>query len=371
MKKYIWGLVVIVVIVAIISIRSPFKSYPVAVENRPLQISAILSLTGPAAFFGEETKNGMDLANASNAISINYEDSMSSPTGGASDFSKILTGQNKDLVVISLSSVASAVMPQAISAGVPVLQTLVSATDVASKSPYTFRYFTSGGQESPIAADIALKDLASKKPAMIYSNDEYGISYFNAFKSSLEKSGISLVASATFTNKDTDYRDQLTKIKSTNPDAIYIIGLDKSLVSIIKQAKELGIKANLITNWILSNPSVISAAGTLADGVYLTTPAYNFETPDPVVVKFRTDYQAKYGKAPSAYAAIAYDIVNILSKVTKSSTDSGLDVVSKIKALGSLKGVMGDLTIDANKEITFALYPAVIKDGKIVTVDLK
>ena len=368
-KVWIW--IVLVVVGIILVIMTTNKQSPVSDQGQSLKVSAILSLTGPAAFFGEETKNGMELANESKQIDIAYEDSASTPAQGISAFSKILTGSNKDLVIVSLSSVASAVMPQAVASKIPVLQTLVSASDIASKSPYTLRYFTSGGQEAPIAANIAIKNLGAKKLAMIYSNDEYGIAYYNGFKSQVEASGLSLVASETFANKDTDYRTQLTKLAAAKPDVIYIIALDKSLVAIIKQTREMNIRTTLMTNWILSNSSVIGSAGSLVEGVYFTTPSFNFESPDPVVTQFRLDYKNVYGKDPSAYAAIAYDIVNILGKIKKSSGDSGLDIVQKIKELGSLKGVMGDLTIDANKEITFKLYPAKIENGKTVTFELK
>ncbi len=364
-------IIVVVVIIFLVMVVSNKKISTTSGTSESLRVSSILSLTGPAAFFGEETKNGMELANTNKQIDIAYEDSASTPAQGISAFSKILIGNNKDLVIVSLSSVASAVMPQAVAAKIPVLQTLVSASDIASKSPYTFRYFTSGGQEAPIAADIAIKNLGAKKIAMLYSNDEYGIAYFDAFKSRVEESGLSLVGSETFTNKDTDYRTQLTKIAFTKPDIIYIIALDKSLVAIIKQVREMNIKTTLMTNWILSNSSVIGSAGSLVEGVYFTTPSFNFESPDLVVTQFRSDYKNVYGKEPSAYAAIAYDIVNILGRIKKSSGDSGLDTVQKIKELGSLKGVMGDLTIDANKEITFKLYPAKIENGKTVTFELK
>ena len=369
-KEVISILLAIIVVVAFFFFRKGSDNQSVG-QDGSLQVSAILPLTGPAAFFGEEFKNGMQLANSGNQIGIDFEDSASTPAQGASAFSKTLTGRFKDLTIIALSPVASAVTPQAIAAKVPILQSMVSASNIAAKSPYTFRYFTSGAQEAPIAADIAMKNLGLKKLAMIYSNDEYGIAYYDGFKSEVEASGLKLVDSETFSSKDTDYRTQLTKIAATKPDAIYIIALNKSLIAIMKQISEMKIKSTLLTNWVFADRSIMASAGTLAEGVYFTTPSFYFDNPDPLVVKFKSDYQKAYGKSPSAYAAIAYDVVNILGKVKKASTDSGLDVVQKIKALGSMKGVMGDLTIDSNKEITFKLYPAKVDNGKMTTFTLK
>ena len=366
MKKVLWALAIIAVIVIVV-ISSRTGS-----SMGSLKISTIIPLSGLGAFYGEELKNGMELANVGHKLDIIHEDSATNPALGASAMSKIMAGANKDLVVVAFSSVARAVTPMAEGAKIPTLQTIVSASKIAAQSPYIFRYFTSGEQEAPIDADIAVKNLNAKKIAIIYSNDEYGLSYYNAFKERVESYGIKLVSEEMYGSSDTDFRSQLTKIGSYNPEVIYIVTMNKGMPTILKQIKDLNIKSALLTNWVLEPQSVRDQVGALAEGVYFTTSAFDLENGTTTLTKkFETDYEQVYRKKPSAYAAIGYDVVNILSQVQKSEADTGLDIVNKIKQLKDIKGVMGDIIINSDKEITFKLYPAQIRNGKIVTFDLK
>lgn len=359
--KIVVGIVVIVLVIWALSISG--KSEEKKVTGEKLSISSIVSLTGPASFFGEELKNGMDLANEIAALDISYQDSESTPAKGTSAFQQAIATKKPDIAIVALSAVANAITPIAIENKIPVVQTLVSSAKIAAQSPYTFRYFTSGEQEAPIAASIMINNLKAKKVGAIYMNDEYGLSYFNALKESLESQGVKLVASETILRTDTDFKTQLSKINSAKPDAVYIIALDKGLATIIKQARELKMSAKLVTNWVLSNPSVRELTKGVDEEVYLTAPSYYLGTPGQIQNDFFNSYKAKYQKDPSAYAAIGYDLVNILSQIKKDPNDTSEEIIKKLTDVKSLKGVMGDLNIDAEGEITFALYPVVIKNG--------
>jgi branched-chain amino acid transport system substrate-binding protein len=310
----------------------------------------------------------MDLANGNGAHDISYQDSESTPAKGTSAFQQALAVQKPDIAVVALSAVANAIMPIAIENKVPVVQTLSSASKIAAESPYTFRFFTSGEQEAPIAADIMINTLKVKKVAAIYMNDEYGLSYFNALKQSLESRGVTIVASETIVRTDTDFKTQISKVNAQKPDAIYVIALDKGLATIIKQAKEMKTSAKIVTNWVLADPAVREMTKGVDEGVYLTAPTYYLGTSTALQNDFVASYKAKYQKDPSAYAAIGYDLVNILAQVKKVTGDTSQNIIQKLTDVKSVKGVMGDLAIDAEGEITFALYPVVIQNGKLEAI---
>lgn len=85
----------------------------------------------------------------------------------------------------------------------------------------------------------------------------------------------------------------------------------------------------------------------------------------PETVSFEASYKEAYGKEPSAYAAIGYDLIHILSLVTRKADDSDHQkLIADITNIGGIRGIMGDLKIDSEGEITFALYPAVVEGGK-------
>ncbi len=364
MKKTPLTIGIIIVLTIVIALF--FQTSPSKPDNTILRVGSILSLTGPAGFFGTELKNGMDLANQLTNLEITHEDSKSTPADGISAFQKILSRGKPDILIVMQSSVAGAVTPVAIEKRVPVLQTLVSASKVAAQSPYTFRYFTSGEQEAPIMGNLLVDKLEAKNIAIIHINDEYGLSYAEAMKKTVESKGGSIAAIESYTRTDTDYKTHISKIAALNPDAIYIIGQDGPLLSILKQMKEMKIKAKLATNWILSDPSIRERASGLEEGVYLTTPGYYLNSPDKSLQDFMASYEKTYGKAPSAYAAIGYDVINTLSLIKKNPTGTPEDIINKFTDLKEVKGIMGNLTIDSEGEVTFPLYPALIENGKMI-----
>lgn len=359
--------IIIIVLVVIFSGSSSEKSISEPASGK-LHIASVVSLTGPASFFGQELKNGMDLANGIANLDISYQDSESTPAKGTSAFQQAIALQKPDIAIVALSSIAKAITPIAIENKIPIVQTLVSSSKIAAQSPYTFRYFTSGEQEAPIAANIMINTLKVKKVAAIYTNDEYGLSYFNALKQSLESQGVTIVANETIVGSDTDFKTQLSKLNAQKPDAIYVIALDKGLAGIIKQAKELKTSAKIVTNWVLANPAVREMTKGMDEGIYLTSPSYYLGTPSALQSEFVSSYKAKYQKDPSAYAAIGYDLVNILAKVKKETGDASENIIKKLTDVNSVKGVMGDLAIDQEGEITFALYPVVIHDAALEDV---
>jgi ABC-type branched-subunit amino acid transport system substrate-binding protein len=143
--KIIITIIVIGLIVWIIATKGEKPTTQSPVSNQPaaekLHIASVVSLTGPASYFGQELKNGMDLANGNGAHDISYQDSESTPAKGTSAFQQALAVQKPDIAVVALSAVANAIMPIAIENKVPVVQTLSSASKIAAESPYTFRFF--------------------------------------------------------------------------------------------------------------------------------------------------------------------------------------------------------------------------------------
>ena len=164
------------------------------------RIGVILSLTGPAQFFGTEMKNGMDLANDEEKLNLFFEDSAGDVKTGISAYRKLKDIDGIDAAIVAISGVAGGVIPVAESDKIPVIQTLVSAKKI-SDSDYSFRYFTSAEQEAPIMARFASENLKLKNVAVINVNDDYGRAYASLFKENVEASGGKVSVIETFEKK--------------------------------------------------------------------------------------------------------------------------------------------------------------------------
>ena len=322
-----------------------------------------MPLTGPAAFLGEELNNGMQLANKEVNLNLIVEDSQTDPKQGVTSFNKLVSVDKINVGIVAVSSIAEAIMPIAKEKEIPIVQTLVSASNVAATSPYVFRYFTSGEQEAPIMAKFAVDNLSVKNVSILYLDGEYGLSYKTSFTDSLKDLGGDVISEEIFQREDNDFRTQLTKIKFKNPDAIYVIGMDSHLTSILKQIKELKIDSIILTNWILASPSVQESSGEYDEGVYFTSPSYYFDDKTQATLEFIKNYMETYGKQPSAYAAIGYDTIKFLAMVQKFSDPGNL--IDQLKQIKDFDAAMGKLSVDKEGEITFSLYPVKIENQKL------
>jgi len=356
-NKFI-GLIAVVVVILLVVIGFQFFN-----RDNLNKVGVILSLTGPASFFGQEMKNGMELANKDAKIDFLYEDSAGDVKTGISAYRKLKDVNNIKSVIVAISSVAGGVIPVAEQDKLPIIQTLVSAQKI-SNSQYSFRFFTSAEQEAPIMAKYANDSLKLKNVAILNVSDDYGKTYANVFKDSFEKLGGNVSVVESFDKKDQDVKTQLLKIKAANPDGVYVVGLDPHLAVIFKQANELGLKAIMMTNWVMASPAVQKKVGSYSEGVYMTTPMYYIE--DSVLVsEFTKNYKQLYNSEPSAYAAIGYDLVMIMKKA---QLENNNNLLASLKNVKNVDGLMGTLSADDEGEITFPLYPAKIQDGKLILV---
>jgi len=356
-KKSSW--IIIVILIAFVAIWGS-----IGIKHDKIAVGAILSLTGPAQYFGEETKKGMDLANQDGSVNFVFEDSRSDAVTAVSAYNKLKTQNNIQAVVLSLSNVANAVVPITEKDKMFSVQNLVSARKVAGEM--SVRYFTSAEQEAPIMASFTTNNLKLTKVALLASTDEYGQTYADVFKTTFEKLGGKIVVSESYDKKSQDFKTQLLKIKSSGAEGIYVIGLDTHLVNIFKQMNELGLKQIKLTNWVMASPSVQAKIGASSEGVYLTTPEYYVDGNEKVK-NFTKSYENKYGSKPSAYSAIGYDLTGLFHEATKGAKTSQ-DIMNNMKSIKNFDGLMGKLNVDDKGEITIPLMPARIINGSMTII---
>jgi branched-chain amino acid transport system substrate-binding protein len=357
-SKIILGIVVLVLVVFIVSNSLTNKHNNVAV-------GAILSLSGPAQYFGEETKKGMDLANQDGGVNFVYEDSRSDATTAVSGYNKLKAQDNVKAVILSLSNVAEVLVPLSEKDKIFSVQNLVSARKV--QGDMSVRFFTSAEQEAPIMASFAKNTLKLTDVAILASTDAYGKTYTEVFKTTFETAGGKVLISESYDKKDQDFKTQLAKIKTSGAEAVYVIGLDTHLVSIFRQMKELDLKQIKMTNWVMASPGVQAKVGANGEGVYMTTPDY-YLAGNKKVADFTEAYQKKYGSLPSAYSAIGYDMTGLFREAVKGA-NSSQEIMNNFKAIKNFNGLMGKLSVSDKGEIIIPLIPAKMEGGKMIVIN--
>jgi branched-chain amino acid transport system substrate-binding protein len=134
----------------------------------------------------------------------------------------------------------------------------------------TFRVMANDIQQGSVVGTYAVKDMGTKKIAIIDDRTAYGQGLADEVEKAAKAAGATIVAREFTNDKATDFKAILTKIKAKNPDLVFLGGMDAVGGPMLKQMKELGIKAKFSTGDGGCTPELIKLAGAASEGVICT-----------------------------------------------------------------------------------------------------
>jgi len=250
-----------------------------------VKIGVASPLTGSQAHIGQDIKEGVQLGvddlNAQNPevggrkvkFELVAEDDEADPAKAATVAQKLVDAKVV-AVVGHFNSGASIPASKVYSdAGIPQISpssTNPKYTQQGFKT--TFRVVANDDQQGPVNAKYALEELKVKKIAVIDDSTAYGQGLADAFTKTAKEGGADIVAQEHTTDKDTDFKAILTKIKANKPDLIFFGGIDPQAGPMKKQMKELGLSAKLMGGDGIQTPNYIKLAGNAAEGTYASIP---------------------------------------------------------------------------------------------------
>lgn len=338
-------------------------------DRSTIKIGYFGDLTGPTFNFGRSAINGVLLAadeiNQSGGINkrridVVIEDDKGSPEEAARLTAKLID-QDKVVAIIAggTSSNSLAAAPKAQSSQVPLISPSSTDPAVTQTGDYIFRACFVDSFQGEVMASFAVNTLKAQKAAILYDfNSPYGRGLTEYFKVSFTKLGGRIVAEQTYAQEDPDFKGQLSTIRSSEPDVIYIPGYYGDVALIAKQARMIGLTQPLLGGDGWDAPELWQLGGDALNGAYIST-HYSVDDPSPAIQEFVQTYKQRYGNLlPDAHAALAYDATRILFD---SMSRGGVTESAKLRdALAQTKnfpGVTGIINIDANRN---AVKPAVV-----------
>jgi len=197
--------------------------------------------------------------------------------------------------------------------------------------------------ESPVLAAFATKNLNAKTAAVLYDvSSEAPTSQSALFKEAFEKAGGKVVAMETYSTGDRDFAAQLTKIRESSPDIIYLPAPYNDTPLIAAQARQLGIKAPFLGSDAWSSPDIIKLdSGKNLEGSYFCN-HYSTEAASPKAKQFIADYTARYGNAPDDVAALTYDAMtlaaNSIASAGKADRSKVRDAMATMRTFDGVTG---------------------------------
>jgi len=325
-----------------------------AVAADTIKIGLLAPLTGPAAADGLSVQNSVKLAvervNAEGGLLggkvevVSYDDRMDPKDAVA--LARKLIEQDKVAAIVagSYSAPSRAVAPIFQEEKIPAVAAYAVHPDVTKAGNYNFRNGFLGTVEGKAAAYVAVRMLKGKKIALLVSDNDFGRELSKGFKYYIDKYGkgaASIVSEQVYPMSEKDFKAYLSKIKDQNPDVIFSSGYYFQTGPVVKQAREMGIKAHILGEEGADSPKFLEIAGDAGEGFVIVT-NLNRDDKRPEVQKFLTTYESRYGIQPDMVGASAYDaFMMICDAIKRAKSVKGPDIRAALAAIKDYSGLTG------------------------------
>ena len=337
-----------------------------------IKIGAIGPLSGAASTYGISVKEGAQLlekeVNAAGGINgkkiqFIFEDDQADPNSSMQAFNKLVDSEKVCAILGPVTSGATlAVAPNATAKQIPMITpTATEPTITKVGGDYMFRGCFVDSFQGDVLAKYASETLKSKTAAVLYnSGSDYSKGIADSFKAKFEGAGGKVGEFLTYNDKDTDFKAQLTKIKTLNPDVIVLPDYYNVVGLIAKQAREMGITSQFLGGDGWESEELTKIGGNAVDGALYINHYYSGDQ-DAAVKTFVDSYKKEYNKEPDAFAALSYDTSKILVKaIEKAGKTDGAAIKDALAAM-EMNSVTGNIKFGSDR--------SAIKSAAIIKVD--
>ena len=328
----------------------------------PIKIGQVVTLTGSNAPWGipennalktEVAKinaNGGILGRQVQLIAYDYKGDQLE----AVNVTKRMIGDGVVAIIGAGSSGASIAMTAVTeAAGIPMMATSatnpkVTFNDDTKKPIHTaFRACFIDPFQGSVAAKFITSDLKLKKGAIIFDvGSDYSQGLDQYFKEAFGKFGGTVVAREGYRSGEMDFRAILGKIKTTNPEFIYLPTDMTQAAMVMKQARGLGIKAVFVSDDSCDTPDLMPLAGPAAEGCYFTNLT---SLEDPTIKTWIADYKKQYGAEPILpNCVMAVDAMRAFTwAITTAKSTEPAKIIAQLEKMKNVPVLTGNLSIDA------------------------
>ncbi|MEM0384715.1 MAG: ABC transporter substrate-binding protein [Candidatus Caldarchaeum sp.] len=333
-----------------------------------IKVGVMLPLSGELGPIGQKMLNGAKLAEklvnqwggvAGSKITIVAEDSLALPDKALETVKKLVEVNGVQVIVGPATSVeVLTIADYLIQRKVPLISMSATAAAISKVGgQYIFRVVPSDAIQTKALADLIRSQGVRRLATFVVSND-YGIGIEEGIKANL---GDSVAISIRYDPKKGDYREELSRIKNANVDAILWATWVESGIVALKQASDLG-----LTNIRSFGSEAMRDTAFFADAKaaeYLlqtrmtgTSPSAPSET--LASKQFLDDYKREFNENPGLFGDATYDATMVaLQAIARAGAYDGAKIASQVKAAAyHYLGPSGHKMMDQSGDSILANY---------------
>jgi branched-chain amino acid transport system substrate-binding protein len=332
-----------------------------------ITVATVGPMTGQYAAFGEQMKRGAELAvkdiNAAGGVlgkqlKLEIGDDACDPRQ-AVNVANQMAGRKVAFLAghfCSGSSIpASAVYNESGILQMTPASTNPALTEDAAKKGWNNVYRTCGRDDAQgiVAGKYLADKYKGKKVAIIHDKSAYGKGLADETKKAMNAAGLQEAMYEAITQGDKDFSALISKMKQANVEAMYLGGYHTEAGLLVRQAKEQGLKAVLVSGDALVDKEFWKITGPSGEGTLMTF------APDPRKLVEAKDVVAKFkaqGFDPEGYTLYTYAALQVFKAAAEKAKSTKLDDMVKVLQSDTYKTVIGDIKFDKKGDIVDPKY---------------
>jgi branched-chain amino acid transport system substrate-binding protein len=351
---------------------------PAAPAEVTVTIAHAGPLTGSIAHLGKDDENGVhlaiDQANEKHLtiggkpvkFVLDSEDDQADPQTGTTVAQKLVDAKVAAVIGHLNSGVTIPASEIYAKAGIPMISGSATNPAVTERGLKTvFRTVGRDDQQGPAIASYIANELKGKRVAIVDDKTAYGEGLANEVEKTLKADKVKIVGRSRTTDKETDFRAILTRIKAERPDVVFHGGMDATGGPMLKQARELGIKAVFAFGDGACTDQMSNLAGKAAEGMVCSQAGLPREAASK---DFVDAFTKKYGEIKQ-YSPYYYDAtLAVIEAMKKADSVDPAKFAPEIFNV-SFDGATGHVQFDEKgdrKDAEITIFKLV--DGKVKPV---
>ncbi|MGB5081240.1 MAG: branched-chain amino acid ABC transporter substrate-binding protein [Burkholderiales bacterium] len=339
-----------------------------AAPTQTVKIGIVAPLTGPQSHIGKDMENAVRLAaeeaNASGIaiggkqvkFEVLAEDDQADPKMAPVVAQKLADAKANAVVGHFNSGTTIPASKIYSDAGIPQISPSATNPKYTEQGFRTaFRVVANDNQQGKVVGEYIARELKAKALAIIDDRTAYGQGVADVVERSARAAGTKVVAREYTTDRSTDFKAILTKIKGVRPDAIFFGGIDTQAGPMLKQMKGLGITAQYVGADGIQSTELFKLGGDAVEGTIASFPGLPLDRM-PRGKGFGEKYRAKWNQDVVLYAPQGYDAFNVFVAAMKKADST--EPAKFLPALAAIdyNGITGPIRFDEKGDI---------KDGPI------
>ena len=284
-------------------------------DREPITVGMLTTLSGNAAYLGEDTQKGfelaLDMAGVTDDIELVVEDDAQDPEVGQSAADRMIDREGAQIMTgIVFSNVAIAVIPTIVDRDMLYLSSNAGPSAFAGEDCHENYFAVSWQNDNPAeAAGQWVLDQGFESVVAVAPNYQAGRDSVNGFRrmfGDLQNEFYTELGA-------TDYAQTIAQIRDESPDAVYFFYPGGMGIAFVQQYVESGLHEEIpIFGPTFSlDETLVDAIGEAAVGLQNGS----FWAPDldnEANAEFVAAYRDAHGQTPTNYAAQGFDTANLL-----------------------------------------------------------